>query len=443
METEIVWPAWIVAGTLTLLFFWLMLRAGRRLRFLADTPTSKAKGVFIGQVELAGHAMLEPPRCSFLANSACVWFSYTIEEEWARWETETYTDKDGKTKTRLVRKSGWTQIASGGEAPAFYVEDETGAVLVQPQGAEIDAPTVFSETVTRGDALYYQKANRSEISDSTGRRRFHEKAIPLKTVLFITGYARERADVVAPVIAADRAQELFIISCKSEARMLSGYRWKFWLFGILMLIGLPVASLIQTESAHLEPQVLVIVALAAALLFAWLTGWLWMAFNSLVQLRNRTAQGWSLIDVQLKRRADLIPRLVEIVKGLRDHERTVQTELATLRTQAIATPPSQPGPDINAARPLLVTITERYPDLKSSDAFLRLQRELSDTETRIALARDYYNSIATHLNTRLEIIPDRWFAPLAGLRPQPLLTVESFERAVVRVDLNSPGSTTS
>lgn len=438
MHNEIVWPAWIIAGVLTLLFFWLMLRAGRRLRFLADTPTSKAKGVFIGQVELSGRAVLTPPARSFLANVDCVWFSYTIEEEWERWETETYTDKDGKTQTRRVLKSGWKQIDSGGEAPAFYVEDETGSVQVQPEGAEIDSVAVFSEIARRGEALYHEKTAQSEISDSTGRRRFSEQAIPFNAELFVTGHARERSDVVAPEIAADRTQEMFLISCKGETRVQLGYRWKFWTFGLLMLVGLPVASLIQFQSAQQHPDARVPIGLVAALSAVWLTGWLWMAFNSLVGLRNRTAQGWSLIDVQLKRRADLIPRLVEVVTGLRDHERHVQTELAALRTQEIATAPGQPGPDIDSARPLLVAIVERYPELKSSDAFLRLQRELSDTETRIALARDYYNSIATHLNTRLEIVPDRWFAPLAGLRPQPLLTVESFERAAIKVNLSSP-----
>jgi len=437
MHNEIVWPAWIIAGSLTLLFFGLMLRAGRRLRFLADTPTSKAKGVFIGQVELAGRAVLSPPRCSFLAEVDCVWFNYTIEEEWARWETETYTDKDGKTQTRQVHKSGWTQIDRGGETPAFYVEDDTGTVQVQPEGAEIDSVSVFSEIAGRSDALYREKTTQSEISDSTGRRRFSEKAILLNAELFVTGHARERSDIVASEIAADRTQDMFLISCSGETRIQSGYRWKFWIFGVLMLTGLPVASLIQFQSAQMQPDVRVLVGIVAALLAVWLTGWLWMAFNSLVRLRNRTARGWSLIDVQLKRRADLIPRLVEVIRGLRDHERTVQTELASLRTQAVATAPGLPGPDIDSARPLLIAITERYPELKSSDAFLRLQRELSDTETRIALARDYYNSIATHLNTRLEIIPDRWFAPLAGLHAQPLLTAESFERAGVKVNFSS------
>lgn len=437
MQNEIVWPAWIVAGLLTLLFFWLMLRAGRRLRFLADTPTSKAQGVFIGQVELSGSAKLAPPLRSFLAGSECVWYRYTVEEEWERWETEHYTDKDGKSHTRQVRKSGWSQIDSGGKTPAFFIEDETGAVRMQPEGAQIDSVTVFSEIVHRGDALYFQKGPATEISDSNGKRRFSEQAIPLDAEIFVAGRARERSDLVAPEIAADRTQELFMISCKGEGRILSGYRWTFWIFGLLMLAGLPVASLIQSSSVNEPANIVIIAVLAAALLFAWLIGWLWMAFNSLVGLRNRTAQGWSLIDVQLKRRADLIPRLVEVVKGLRDHENTVQTEIAALRNQAIATAPGLPGPDLTGAKPLIIAIAERYPELKSSDAFLRLQRELSDTETRIALARDYYNSIATHLNTRLEIIPDRWFAPLAGLRPQPLLAVESFERAPVKIDLST------
>lgn len=436
MQNEIVWPAWIVAGVLTLLFFWLMLRVGRRMRFLADTPTSKARGVFIGQVELSGRSKLAPPLRSFLAGSECVWYSYTVEEEWERWETEHYTDKDGKSRTRQVRKSGWTQIDHGGENPAFFIEDETGAVRVQPEGAQIDSVTAFSETVHRGDALYFQKGPSNEIAHSNGKRRFNEQVIPLNADVFIAGRARERSDVVAPEIAADRAQELFMISCKGESRILRGYRWAFWIFGLLMLAALPVAALIQSSSAHEPANIVTVSILVAALLLTWLVGWLWMAFNSLVGLRNRTAQGWSLIDVQLKRRADLIPRLVEVVKGLRDHESPVQTEIAALRTQAVATAPGQAGPDIAGAKPLLIAIAERYPELKSSEAFLRLQRELSDTETRIALARDYYNSIATHMNTRLEIIPDRWFAPLAGLRHQPLLAVESFERAPVKIDLS-------
>ena len=160
-----------------------------------------------------------------------------------------------------------------------------------------------------------------------------------------------------------------------------------------------------------------------------------MAFNSLVGLRNRVRQAWSLIDVQLKRRHDLIPRLVETVAALRTHEATTQTALAALRTQLTATPPGVSGPDFSGCAPALRAVVEAYPNLKSDPAFLGLQKELVETEQRIALARSYFNDIATFFNTRLEIIPDRWIAGLGRMQPQALLAAMDFERAAVQVKL--------
>ncbi len=435
MSNEIVWPAWLVAAPLTLLFFWLMLRGGRRLRLLMDTPTSKAKGVFIGQVELAGRAVRPEPLRSFLAACECVWFEYSVEEQWERWETESYTDSKGKRQTRRVRKSGWTGVDSGGAAPPFAVEDETGAVQVRPEGAEIDAETVFAQTVGRGDPLYYGKGPAGGIADSTGRRRFTERALRQGATVFVAGRARERDEVVAPEIAADPEQDLFVISCRGEARVRRGCRWQFWGFGLAQLVPLPVAWLIQINETPLPRTLWPLGALPGLMLGAWLIGWCWMAFNSLVHLRNRVAQAASLIEVQLKRRADLIPRLVAVVAGLRDHERNVQTQLAALRAQSTATPVGAPGVDLAGSAPALRVVVERYPQLTADPAFRELQTALADTETRIALARDYHNEIATYANTRREIVPDRWLAGLAGLKPCALWQAEGFERASVAVRL--------
>ena len=201
------------------------------------------------------------------------------------------------------------------------------------------------------------------------------------------------------------------------------------------MLTLPAAGLFLARSANQPADWGLLAGLAGGVAAIWAVVWLWMAFNSLVQLRNRAAQAWSLVDVQLKRRADLIPRLVGVVTGLRDHEQRVQTEVAALRAQAAATPPWEPGTDVAGARATVQAVAERYPELKANAAFLALQKELAETETRIALARDYYNEIATHHNTRREIVPDRWLAPLAGLKPRPLLGAESFERAAVAVNL--------
>jgi len=106
-----------------------------------------------------------------------------------------------------------------------------------------------------------------------------------------------------------------------------------------------------------------------------------------------------------------------------------------MRTQTEATPPGVAGPDFKGIVPMLNVIVERYPELKANGSFLRLQQALVDTEQRIALARDYFNNIATFYNTRLGIIPDRFVAAMAGLRPQTLMTAADFERAPVRVQL--------
>ena len=166
-------------------------------------------------------------------------------------------------------------------------------------------------------------------------------------------------------------------------------------------------------------------------------GWVWMVFNSLIDLRQRVRQGWAQVDVQLKRRFDLIPNLVSTVTELRDHEAKLQEHIALLRAQQVATPPGVAGPDYAACTKILVAVREAYPELTAQESFLDLQKSLVDTEHRIALARGYFNEIATHYNTRLEIIPDRFVAALGGLQPQPLMLVNDFEREAVAVSFSS------
>jgi hypothetical protein len=188
-------------------------------------------------------------------------------------------------------------------------------------------------------------------------------------------------------------------------------------------------------NVDLAAHVIIYVAIAAGYLAAGLLAWIWMVYNSLVDLRQRVRQAWALVDIQLKRRFDLIPNLVNCVKGYRDHEAQLQTELAALRAQLAATPPGVAGPDHAAVSQTVAAIAERYPELKADDAFLALQKSLSDTEQRIALARSYFNEIATHYNTRLEIVPEKFVARPGAMKPQMLMAANDFERAAVTVDL--------
>ena len=113
----------------------------------------------------------------------------------------------------------------------------------------------------------------------------------------------------------------------------------------------------------------------------------------------------------------------------------MQESVALLRSQVQVTRPGQAGPDPVATMPTIMALAESYPQLKANEAFRRLQHQLADTENRIALAREYFNNIATHYNTRLAIVPDSFVARLAGLCEQPLFAAAGFERQAVQVKL--------
>ncbi len=142
--------------------------------------------------------------------------------------------------------------------------------------------------------------------------------------------------------------------------------------------------------------------------------WLIAIYNSLIRLKNQTQEAWSDIDVQLKRRYDLIPNLVETVKGYMSHEANVLTKVTEARSRAMqVTDPTQKAEAENALSDTLKSlfaVTENYPDLKASQNFLQLQDEISDTENKIQAARRFYNGNVRDFNTKLQVFPNNIIA---------------------------------
>jgi hypothetical protein len=427
----------LVAGgaALALLCLFFAFKIRSRERLLRMLPTVKTQGVFVGFVELKGTADTRRPLTSYLAEQPSVHYTWSVEEHWSRTVTETYTDSEGHTQTRTRHESGWTTVAEGGEMIPFFLRDETGVIRVRPEGAKIEPVPLLNETWGTGSPFYYGKGPPNAVSDSDYERRFIEQGIPVGVPLYVVGQSRERPDVVAPEIAYDARAPLFLISTRSEKEVESGMGWASWglAFLALALLGTAVAFARQQEG---NPPVPELIMAGAGFFLCWSLGWIWMVYNSLVGLRQRMRQAESLVEVELKRRHDLIPTLVATVSGYRDYESTVQKELAALRTQMGATPPGRPGPDPAALLPSIRAIVERYPELKANESFLKLQESLSDTEQRIALSRAYFNEIATHFNTCLEVVPDRFIATMGGLKSQTLFAAADFERAAVTVDLD-------
>ena len=161
-------------------------------------------------------------------------------------------------------------------------------------------------------------------------------------------------------------------------------------------------------------------------------------YNSLVRSRNRVNEAWSDIDVQLKRRYDLIPNLIETVKGYAAHEKTVFEEVTAARTQAQSAgslQAKQAAEDrLSGAIRGIFAVAENYPQLKANENFLRLQSDLTDTEDKIQAARRFYNGNVRDYNTKLQVFPTNIFASALGFTAREFYGVENdAERAVPKV----------
>jgi LemA protein len=169
------------------------------------------------------------------------------------------------------------------------------------------------------------------------------------------------------------------------------------------------------------------------------------AFNRLVRLRNLAREGWSGIDVQLKRRTDLVPNLVETVKGYAAHERGVFEEVAATRASSIAANdvPAQASAEhaLQTSLGKLFAVAEAYPELKADKNFLALQQQLAEIEDQLQMARRYYNGTVRNLNTAIQSFPTNVLAGLFGFEAQPFFELDDRSQAAApNIVFQTPGS---
>jgi len=191
----------------------------------------------------------------------------------------------------------------------------------------------------------------------------------------------------------------------------------------------------------------VVLAIIVLLIF-WLIG----SYNRLVKLRNRVEAAWSQIEVQLKRRHDLIPNLVETVKGYAAHERETLERVIQARNQAVQATgvedQAQAENFLTSALRQVFALAEAYPDLKANQNFLALQEELTATEGRIAFSRQFYNEQTLSYDNALESFPSNLIASAFNFAPKPYFEAEEAAREPVRVDFGqgnvaAPGPTSA
>jgi LemA protein len=159
-------------------------------------------------------------------------------------------------------------------------------------------------------------------------------------------------------------------------------------------------------------------------------------YNTLVARRNQVREAWATVDTQLKRRYDLIPNLIETVRGAAKHEKETLAELTQARTMAMSengVASADTQNKISQTLKSLFAVAENYPELKANQNFLELQRELADTETKIQATRQFYNSVVMGLNTQIEQFPSNIVANMFGITPAKMFEIDESEKVAPQV----------
>ena len=371
---------------------------------------------------------------------------------WFSWDLERY-QKQGDDHE-------WVTIETRSTAAPFWIQDDTGRVLVRPRGADLEPVQALCERIDGDfappysrwqlrqwvlvgeDTIERQKSladasfaelptidtgwfdntpdTANPISTLSGQHRITEKVIAAGAPIYLMGTARPRTDANGLEFTAEG--EDLLVSTKSEAQVASSSGWTARLAGLgcLVLSGVFVGAATDTLLDEIKWfLVFWTVGIELALLFL-IT--LVRNYNRQVEVKEQAANAWSLIDVSLQRRAELIPNLVEVVKGYGEHEQGVQEAVAELRAVP-APPPTEQLPSEQtlvgaetadrgqrAAAKTTVALAEAYPDLKASTVYRDLQLRIADAEESVASARTFYNDAIEMLRTRRSQFPGSLFA---------------------------------
>ncbi|MCU1357432.1 MAG: e3 ubiquitin ligase [Acidimicrobiales bacterium] len=463
-----------IAGVAALVLIVVCLRSWRKKWEIDDTPSSTCRGVFVGRNEVVGTAVpLGSPLVTPFTQSQVVWF---------QWHLEHYvSDDDG---------GSWNTVEKRSTAAPFWLQDTTGRVLVRPRGADIESVEALQEQLgkhfsppysrwqlrqwvlvgedvqerqrsmvdasflepptTRGGFFDRTSDTAGAISGLSGRNRVTERVIRAGDPIYLLGDATPRED--GPGLQFDGAAEpdLFV-STRSEAQVSKSNGRIAALTGVLSLLASAafVAGLGGMITHEVQwPWIVATVAVELLVLFVIA---LTRNYNRQITVKEQAAKAWSMIDISLQRRAELLPNLASIAEGYAGHERQVQETAAALRTgasavgEATATDqlPSEHGVVTaeaadrgqRTAAQSAVALAEAYPDLKADTVFVDLQRRIADAEEAVASARTFYNDAINVLRDRRQQVPGNLFARMVTVPSWRLFEAEEAATYVPSLDL--------
>lgn len=395
----------------------------RMRRLITDTPTSRARGVFVGFNEIVGTIASDHPLTTRYTREPCVWFDYSETQEYRR-------SRQGSGRSRTV----WNSVGEGRDAIVFHVTDETGAVRVDPRGAEVIGTRLTDGIVQASSGLVsYQGLGGV---GPTGRFRRREDALRVGDQVYVLGVAHLVDEGTTAEVRAEPGQP-YIVTTRGQDELTRLFRLRASImFALALVAGAGAAALLAHPEEPAEAIVPVLVgAGVVALAGAGIT--LVLVYNGLVRLREREARAWSLIEIQLNRRVELLGRLVACVQAYTALESETQQRLAGLRSGLSSSSQDEHLPDDtevdsasveatrqSAAARSLIGVAEDHPELKADVLFDQLSRQLIDSEDRIALARGYFNESVTALWGRSRTFPASIVAQRMDVGTRRLFTLD-------------------
>jgi LemA protein len=339
----------------------------------------------------------------------------------------TSRDSDGNTSTRTETYHQWHTIEQEQRnLPEIEVIDESGSVTVRLEGADVVERELFEDTFTRErEGGFFSRM----FDNATGRYRETEAGVALGDRLFVVGEASFDEERRIPVIARD-----VLASTRSEQ---SHTRWLG--FGVVASALLAAALTTASVALALEPDEpatprawlpgLAVVVIAAVL---W---WAVSTYNRLRVVAQGVDRAWSLIDVQLRRRHDLVPALAKVVAAHAAYEQEVLAGTVAARAADMNAEGARQTGELRR----LLALAEATPELVAQESFLSLQRAIADTEARIAGSRTFFNNSLTLLRDRQRRFPSSLVAARVPLRHRDLIEADGFERTVPPIERSFDG----
>jgi hypothetical protein len=405
-----------IAGVL----LWQSFTDRRLVRLIIDTPTSRPRGVFIGFNEVVGRATAARPLVTRFSREPCIWHDYA--------ERQQIRQKRGN-RTHTT----WIMAGSDRRAVVFDVVDDSGSVRVNPAGAQIIGDRLVRARFRDERSGVTYSGSRWGGEGATGLFERREDAILVDATVYVLGSAHLADDGTSAEIRAEPGLPLFITT-QGEAQLTRRMRRR-----TSITLGLAVVAGASGGGVALGPMSFVdalpgAVLGTAAVLAVHLAHTTLLVYNNLVRLGEREARAWSLIDVQLDRRAELIPQLATCVSSYTRLEADVQQRLAELRSGTTKGTADDRAPDelpdderIDRASAVvaaqsgvarsLIALAEAYPELRADELFAHLRGELVDSENRVAAAREFFNDSVTARLDQSQVFPASIVARWAGTGP--------------------------